>query len=216
MSRSPRSGRAEIHTASSRVSGLLRHVDRIDEYRKTLEAHSGPLLDLIAWRLTPQHNVEMLNDSADLYRYFDATETAEFLSCVERIVEYDLPREIDYLRRHDLALRRIINMVEMLDRVAENLLMFIRQNKGTMPKRRRTGEFKQLIDDEVEKVEAVVNDASRVSDRPKPINLKTPTSRLAVMNSNFLNLTSIGFFTAASLFLGSRPRCAREMRNQPR
>jgi hypothetical protein len=159
MSRSPRSGRAEIHTASSRVSGLLRHVDRIDEYRKTLQAHSGPLLDLIAWRLTPQHNVEMLNDSADLYRYFDATETAEFLSCVERIVEYDLPREIDYLRRHDLALRRIINMVEMLDRVAENLLMFIRQNKGTMPKRRRTGEFKQLIDDEVEKVEAVVNDA---------------------------------------------------------
>jgi hypothetical protein len=29
MSRSPRSGRAEIHTARSRVSGLLRHVDRI-------------------------------------------------------------------------------------------------------------------------------------------------------------------------------------------
>jgi hypothetical protein len=134
--------------------------DRIDEYRKTLRAHSGPLMGFIEWRPTPQQNVEVLNDTADLYRYFDATDVAEFLySCVERTVEYDLPREIDYLRRHDQALRRIMNMVEMPDRVAENLLMFIRQNKATLPKRRRTGEFRQLTDDEVGKLEAVVNDA---------------------------------------------------------
>ncbi len=134
--------------------------ERIDEYRKTLQAHSGPLMDFIKWRPTPEHNVEVLNDTADLYRYFDATDAAEFLySCVERTVEYNLPREIEYLRRHDQALRRIMNMVEMPDRMAENLLMFVRQNKGTLPKRRRTGEFKQLTDDEVRKLEAVVNDA---------------------------------------------------------
>lgn len=133
--------------------------DRIDEYRKTLQAHSRPLMDFIEWRPTPEHNVEVLNDTADLYRYFDATDAAEFLySCVERTVEYDLPREIEYLRRHDQALRRIMNMVEMPDRVAENLLMFIRQNKGTLPKRRRTGEFEQLTDDEVRNLETVVND----------------------------------------------------------
>jgi hypothetical protein len=101
--------------------------DRIDEYRRTLRAHSGPLLDFIEWRPTPQRNVEVLNDTEDLYRYFDATDAAEFLySCVEHTVEYDLPREIDYLRRHDQALRRIMNTVEKPDRVAENLLMFIR------------------------------------------------------------------------------------------
>jgi hypothetical protein len=134
--------------------------DRIDEYRKTLQAHSGPLMNFIEWRPTPQHNVEVLNDTEDLYRYFDATAAAEFLySCVERTVEYDLPREIDYLRRHDQALRRIMNTVEMPDRLAENLLMFIRQNKGTLPKRRRTGEFKKLTDAEVGLLEAVVNDA---------------------------------------------------------
>ncbi len=134
--------------------------DRIDEYRKTLQAHSGPLMNFIEWRPTPQHNVEVLNDTRDLYRYFDATEVAEFLySCVERTVDYDLPREIDYLRRHDQALLRIMNTVEMPDRLAENLLMFIRQNKGTLPKRRRTGEFKQLTDDEVRMLEAVVKDA---------------------------------------------------------
>jgi hypothetical protein len=134
--------------------------DRIDEYRKTLQTHSGPLMGYIDWRPTPQHNVEVLNDTEDLYRYFDATGAAEFLySCVERTVEQDLPREIEYLRRHDQALRRIMNTVEMPDRVAGNLLMFVRQNKGKLSKRRRTDEFKKLTDTEVSSLEAVVNEA---------------------------------------------------------
>jgi hypothetical protein len=134
--------------------------DWIDEYRKTLQNHSGPLMSFIDWRPTPTRNVEVLNDTADLYRYFDATEAAEFLyACVKRTVEQDLPREIDYLRRHDEALRRIMNTVEMPDSLAENLLMFIRQNKGKLPKRRRTGEFEKLTDAEVASLEAVVGDA---------------------------------------------------------
>ena len=134
--------------------------DRIDDYRKTLQAHSRPLMNLIEWRPTPERNVEVLNDTADLYRYFDATEAAEFLyACVWRTVEKDLPREIEYLRRHDEALRRIMDTVEMPDRLAENLLMFTRQNKGKLPSRRRTGEFKKLTDTEIVMLEAVVREA---------------------------------------------------------
>jgi hypothetical protein len=70
-----------------------------------------------------------------------------------------LPREIDYLRRHDLALQRIMDAVEMPDRVAENLVMFIRQNNDTLSKNRRDGEFKQLTDDEVQRVERIVGDS---------------------------------------------------------
>ena len=117
-------------------------------------------MSFIEWRPTPDRNVEVLNDTADLYRYFDATEVAEFLyACVKRTVEQDLPREIAYLRRHDEALRRIMNTVEMPDWVAENLLMFIRRNKGKLPKRRRTGEFEKLTDGEVASLEAVVGEA---------------------------------------------------------
>jgi hypothetical protein len=71
----------------------------------------------------------------------------------------DLPPEIEYLRRHDEAVRRIMDTVEMPDRLAENLLMFIRQNKGTLPKKRRASEFKQLRDDEVTLLEGIVRDA---------------------------------------------------------
>ena len=46
-----------------------------------------------------------LTDTADLYRYFDCTQAAEFLyACVQRTVEHDLPKEIDYLRRLDEAM----------------------------------------------------------------------------------------------------------------
>jgi hypothetical protein len=70
----------------------------------------------------------------------------------------DLPREIDYLRRHDEALRRIMDTVEMPDRLAENLLMFIRQNRGSLPKKRRENEFKALDDQEVRQLEEIVRD----------------------------------------------------------
>ena len=117
-------------------------------------------MDFIQWRATADQNVEVLNDSADLYRYFDCTEAAEFLyACVQRTIEHDLPREIDYLRRHDMAMARIMERVEMPDRLAQNLLLFIRQNDGKLSKRRREKEFTDLTGDEVHELEQIVQDA---------------------------------------------------------
>lgn len=148
------------------VSSVM--LDRIDDYRRTLQGHSGPLMPFIEWRPTAERNVEVLNDTADLYRYFDCTAAAEFLfACVQRTVEDDLPREIDYLRRHDEALRRIMDAVEMPDRLAENLLLFIRQNNGRLLNRRRKGEFQKLSDDEVTLIEKIVNDAFSGFDEPR-------------------------------------------------
>lgn len=139
------------------VSSVM--LDRIDDYRSTLQGHSGPLMPFVEWRPTPERNVEVLNDTADLYRYFDCTAEAEFLySCVRRTVDEDLPREIEYLRRHDEAIRRIMDTVEMPDRVAENLVMFIRRNKGKLSRKRREEEFNKLRDDEVNSIERLVND----------------------------------------------------------
>ena len=135
-------------------------LERIGDYRMTLQHHSGPLMPFIDWRPTLELNVQVLNDTADLYRYFDCTEAAEFLyGCVSRSIQRDLPREIDFLRRHDAAMRRIMDTVEMPDKTAEDFLMFVRRNEGTLPKRRRAGQFKDLRDDELELLEAIVRDA---------------------------------------------------------
>lgn len=139
------------------VSSVM--LDRIDKYRDTLRTHSGPLMNFIDWRPTPERNVEVLNATADLYRYFDCTQAAEFLySCVERTVEHDFPQEIDYLRRHDESMRRIMDTVEMPDRLAENLVIFIRQNKGNLGRKRRENEFRKLTDKEVSAIEAIVRE----------------------------------------------------------
>ncbi|WP_366657231.1 Fic family protein [Fodinicurvata sp. EGI_FJ10296] len=140
------------------VSSVM--LDRIDDYRETLRADTGPLMPFIQWRPTPDRNVEVLNDTADFYRYVDFSAATEFLcGCVAHTVDHDLPREIDYLRRHDEAMRRLMDTVEMPDRLAEDLIMFIRQNGGTLSKRRREGVFKTLEDDEVARLQEVVREA---------------------------------------------------------
>ncbi len=56
-------------------------------------------------------------------------------------------------------MRRIMDLVEMPDRMAENLLMFIQKNNGRLGKKRRENEFAKLTDDEVSGVEAIVAEA---------------------------------------------------------
>ncbi len=132
-------------------------LDDIDKYRMILQNHTGPLMDFIEWKPTADKNVEVLNDTADLYRYFDCTEATEFLyACVQRTIEHDLPKEIAYLLAHDTAEKGIMETVEMPDRLARNLINFVRQNQGTLPRNRRKKEFEALTDKEVIEVERII------------------------------------------------------------
>ncbi len=63
---------------------------------------------------------------------------------------------VDYLARHDDAMRRIMNHVEMPDRLAEEFIMFTRQNGGELSKKRRKDAFQALNDEEVRELEEIV------------------------------------------------------------
>ena len=52
-----------------------------------------------------------------------------------------------------------MNTVEMPDRMAENVVRFIRLNEGRLGHKRREGEFAKLTDDEVTSIEAIVREA---------------------------------------------------------
>jgi Fic family protein len=139
----------------------------IDQYRMVLQSHSTPLMNFIQWVPTIRGNVEVRNDTIDLYRYFDCTEAAEFLyRCVEETVEKDVPQEIEYLKRYDQAMQRIMDTVEMPNRMVNNFIMFTRQNNWTLPKKRRRDEFGKLTDDEVETLQAIVREAFDTFDTP--------------------------------------------------
>jgi Fic family protein len=129
-------------------------LERLDEYRRTLEAYSKPRLDLVEWEATNRGNVEVLNETIDLYRYFDATGQAEFLyDCVRQTVEKTLPEEVAYLSRHDEMLSFIDEHFDMPDKLSENLVAFLRQGNGKLSKRAREKEFQKLTKKEVAMLE---------------------------------------------------------------
>ncbi len=137
------------------VSSVM--LNRIDDYGATLRAHSGPLMQFIAWRALPNGNVEVTNDTSDLYRYYDCTNEAEFLyDCILQTTESDLPREIDYLKRHDAVVKQIINAFDVPNRTAEDIIMLIRRNGGVFPKKRRKKEFPELTESQTAALEAIV------------------------------------------------------------
>lgn len=130
------------------VSAVI--LDRIDDYRKVLESFSKPRLDFIKWKATPDGNVDVLNETIDLYRYFDATRQAEFLyECVKETVLTTLPEEVKYLECHDKMRNFIQDHFDMPDKQMENLIGFLRQNGGKLSKRALNKDFEALTNDEV-------------------------------------------------------------------
>jgi len=133
---------------------------RLGEYRAVLESYSKPLLSLIEWEETESHNVTVTNDTAAYYRYFDATRHAEFLyACVEETIRHDLPVEVEFLRRRGRFGAAVQDLVSLPDRLEDLLFLFLHQNDGVLPKKRREGEFEKLTDAEVEGIEALYRDA---------------------------------------------------------
>jgi hypothetical protein len=129
-------------------------LDKIDEYQSVLESYSSRLLPLVKWEPTAKGNVNVLNDTGDFYRFFDATPHAEFLyACVRQTIEHDLPNETRYLQNFDAFRSGVENLVDMPERTLNNLLGFLRQNGGRLSKRAIDNEFAELTADEIAQIE---------------------------------------------------------------
>jgi hypothetical protein len=129
----------------------------IESYREVLMDHSAPLMDYIQWESTQEKNVRVLNDTSDFYRYFDCTGACEYIfSCVEKTISEILPEELRYLGAHDRTFEDIHNAIEMPDNMIKNLITFVLNNNGRMPKRRREKEFAKLTDEEVTVLENII------------------------------------------------------------
>lgn len=135
-------------------------LDRIDTYRRVLEAYFSRVLPVVQWEPTERGNVRVLNDTGDFYRFFDATPQAEFLfECVRATIEEDLPAETDYLRRYDRFRSGVEAIVDMSERTIDLLFRMLRQNNGHFSQRARQREFQQLTDEEAQAIELVYQES---------------------------------------------------------
>lgn len=125
-------------------------LNKINDYREVLESYSNPLLDFIEWEATSKHNVKILNNTKDLYRYFDCTKHAEFLyECVVDTIENIIPAEIDYLQKYDEFKTEVENEIGLPDNQINLLVKFMQQNNGKISKRRLKKEFENFDEKEV-------------------------------------------------------------------
>jgi hypothetical protein len=96
----------------------------------------------------------VLNETIDLYRYFDATKQAEFLfECIEETVNKTLPEEVAYLKKYDILNEFIQNYIDMPDRLVDLLIRFLVPNNGKLSERAKKQEFEKLTDIEIQGIE---------------------------------------------------------------
>lgn len=131
-------------------------LEQVDEYRSVLDDYSRRLLPVIEWEPTQRGNIEVTSDTADFYRFFDATKQAEFLyGCVHRTIRKDLPYETEFLRRYDRFREQVETIVDMPDGTIDLLFRFLRQNQGSLSQRARGREFGELTTAEADRMEEI-------------------------------------------------------------
>lgn len=134
-------------------------LEKIGDYRSVLEHYSHSVLPFIEWEPTADHNVEVKNETADYYRYFDATRQAEFLfECVAHTIYRTIPDEIKYLERYDAFKGWLDDHIPMPDKMVSLIVVFLSQNQGRLSRRALDKEFADLEHAEVQLIESKYND----------------------------------------------------------
>jgi len=125
-------------------------------YDRVLEKYSSSILPFIDYDLDNAGRLTVHNDTARLYRYFDATAHVEYLyCCIEETIRRDLRDELGFLKVFDGAVQKVLEIVDMPDRRAALLVRLILQNKGKLSGAKRPS-FAELSDEEVHSMEVAV------------------------------------------------------------
>lgn len=129
-------------------------LDRISDYQDVLEDFSSKRIDLIEWEPTRNHNIQILNETIDLYRYYDLTTQAEFLyECIEETINRIIPEEIEYLEKYDRLTNAINSFLNLPDTRVDLLIKYLNQNNGKLSKRKRQKDFEELTEEEISTIE---------------------------------------------------------------
>lgn len=123
----------------------------IRDYDKTLEKYSTPLMQRIRFDQNVDQSITVTNTAevAGYYKFPDLTEQAIYLlKTLHGTLDEDMPGELLFLLRYDELKKAIQEIVDMPDRMLNQLIIFIHQNKGTLAKRKRQM-FEMLTDEEI-------------------------------------------------------------------
>ena len=137
---------------------MMRDRNRYDE---VLEGFSQSVSPYIDYEMHQDGSLVVNNETAQLYKFWDATTFAEYLyDCVAETIRTDLREEIGFLKVFDAAIRATMNIVDMPDRRASLLVRLILQNNGRLSQAKRAT-FSELKDEEISAIEEAVASLSQ-------------------------------------------------------
>lgn len=126
-------------------------LNNMKAYDQILETYSKPLMQRIKYYLSENGEATVKNADAveGYFRYPDLTPQSTYLAeTIHATLKEDMPEELLFLLRYDEAKKEIQKIVDMPDRDINMMLIFLHQNKGVFPKRRRE-QFAKLTDEEI-------------------------------------------------------------------
>lgn len=127
------------------------------EYEASLEAFSRPLMSLVEYSLDDEGRMSVQNETARWYRYIDMTSQTEALfAFIEKTIDTELVEELAFLSSYDASKGGIQQIVDMPDREIDLFIRFCLQNKGRLSPRKRSSHFDFLSDEEIARMEEVV------------------------------------------------------------
>jgi hypothetical protein len=130
-------------------------LNNLKEYDAVLEDFSKVLMQTIDYEKDDKGNIHVLNleEIESYYRFPDLTVQTSFLGkTIQETVMTDIPNELEFIMRYDELRLSIQEIVDMPDTEINRMILFLHQNKGIFPKRRRK-DFEKLTDAEIELME---------------------------------------------------------------
>jgi hypothetical protein len=77
---------------------------------------------------TSDNNVEILNETIDYYRYFDASQAEIFFDCVDYTINRIIPQEVEYLQKYDAMKAWLDDSYEMYNESIRNRNYSVERN----------------------------------------------------------------------------------------
>jgi hypothetical protein len=130
-------------------------LSHIDDYDQLLEKISKPLMQRVKYDKNAEGEIVVRNPAEIIgyYRYPDLTEHCIYLARVlSDTISDDMSEELRFIQHYDEVKKAIQTIADMPDKEIDHMIMFLHQNKGTLPKRRRDY-FSRLTDAEIDRMQ---------------------------------------------------------------
>ena len=131
-------------------------LNNIKDYDNILENYSKPLMQRIKYNKKDGGEIEVTNGNEveSYFRYPDLTDHCIYLAeTIHATLKEDMPNELVFIQKYDEVKKALQRIVDMPDKEINHMIMFLHQNKGIFPKRRRE-HFAKLTDDEINQMQA--------------------------------------------------------------